>query len=105
MDIRKFLPSERRACEELDEYVENSESDKGVFDPMADELPDTLPAPRPSEVQSTKSAKKKAYKLKVTYRCQWESKYPWVHCSDTRNGMFCHLCQAYDKPPATARGA
>ena len=103
MDIRKFLnlPSKRKACE--DEYVENSKSDNGEFDP--DELPDMVPAPKPSELRSTKAAKKKAYKLKLTYKCQWESKHPWVHCSNTQNGMFCRLCQAYCKPPGTARGA
>ena len=68
MDIRKYLPvcSKLKACENED--VENSESDNGEFDPY--ELPDTVLVLKPSEVQSTKAAKKKAYKLKLTYRCQ-----------------------------------
>ena len=53
----------------------------------------------------SKSEKKKAYKAKLSYRKQWESKYPWVYCTDIAQGMFCKLCQQKVNPPATARGA
>ena len=54
---------------------------------------------------TTKALKKKVYKPKLTYRCQWESKYPWVYCEDPEKGMFCQICQKFGKPSATARGA
>lgn len=54
---------------------------------------------------SNKAIKKKAYKARLSYRSQWESKHPWVYCNDVKNGMFCKLCQKFGKPPATARGA
>ena len=54
---------------------------------------------------TTKAAKKKVYKSKLTYRHQWKSKYPWVHYDETEKGMFCQLCQEFGKPPANARGA
>ena len=53
----------------------------------------------------TAKALKKVYKSKLTYCCQWESKYPWVYCEDPEKGMFCQICQKFGKPPATARGA
>ena len=56
-------------------------------------------------VNLTAKALKKVYKPKLTYRCQWESKYPWVYCEDPEKGMFCQICQKFGKPPATARGA
>ena len=64
-----------------------------------------VPVLEPSEVQSTKAAKKKTYKLKLTYKCQWESKYSWVYCSDTKSSMFCLLCRAYDNLAGTFLGA
>ena len=42
--------------------------------------------------------------MNLTYRCQWETKHPWVHCSDTKHGMFCHLFQPCGNPPVTAHG-
>ena len=54
---------------------------------------------------STSEKKKILYKLKLTYRQQWESKYPWVYCEDPKKGMFCHICQKFGKPPDTAHGA
>ena len=54
---------------------------------------------------TAKALKKNVYKSKLTYRCQWESKYPWVYCEDPENGMFCQIFQKFGKPPATARGA
>lgn len=52
-----------------------------------------------------KSAKKKIYKANLTYKQQWESKYPWVFCNDVKEGMFCKLCQKYGNPPGNACGA
>ena len=45
------------------------------------------------------------YKSRLTYRKEWEQKYPWVYCNDVKEGMFCKLCQKRGNPPSTARGA
>ena len=58
-----------------------------------------------NSVTMTKAAKKKVYKSKLSYRHQWESKYPWVYCNDIKVGMFCQLCQKFGRPPANAFGA
>lgn len=98
MDIRKYLP-----CKRPSEDQGENKSDS--------ELPEEVHISKPSDLQcsqtesSTKAAKKKVYKSKLTYRRQWESTYPWVHCSDPEKGMFCYICQKYGKPPANARGA
>ena len=80
MDIRKFLPSKRRVCEDQDDNSE-SESDSGMVE--HEEMPDIATTSKSSKALSVKAAQKKAYKSKLTYRCQWESKYPWVYCNDT----------------------
>ena len=41
----------------------------------------------------SKGEKKRAYKARLSYKSQWEQKYPWVYCSDVKQGMFCKLCQ------------
>ena len=96
MDIRKFLPQKRPR--EADSET-NSDG----------EVPDITSQPSDSQCTGcTKAAKKKAYKARLTYKSHWESKYPWVHCSDAEEGMFCSLCQKHGKPPAngawTSRG-
>ena len=54
---------------------------------------------------SSKSAKSKVnYRSRLSYRKEWEKLYPWVYCNTPEAGMFCHICQKFGKPPATARG-
>ena len=53
----------------------------------------------------SKAQQKKVYKARLTYRKEWEEKYPWVYCNDPQEGMFCKLCQKRGNPPPTARGA
>ena len=50
------------------------------------------------------SEKKEYYKGRLSYRKEWEQTYPWVHCTDPKEGMFCSLYQKLGKPSATARG-
>ena len=67
---------------------------------------DTTPSGGCSSVSlATKALKKKGYKLKLSYRKQWEHKYPWVYCENPEKGMFCKLCQEFGRPSAQARGA
>ena len=53
----------------------------------------------------TASEKKKIYKARLSYKREWEKKYPWVTCRDPSEGMFCATCQKWGKPPAGSRGA
>ena len=53
----------------------------------------------------SKAQQKKVYKARLTYRKEWEEKYPWVYCNDPQEGMFCKLCQKRGNSPPTARGA
>ncbi len=55
--------------------------------------------------QLTVSEKRKLYKAKLSYKKEWEKKYPWVFCDDPSKGMFCTTCQKWGKPPAGSRGA
>ena len=89
MDIRKYLPKKRPS-----EVLDDSSSDGDGDVPTTPQYPACL-----------KAAKKKIYKSKLSYRHQWEAKYPWVHCEDRQKGMFCRLCQEHGKPPANTRGA
>ena len=56
-------------------------------------------------IDVTASQKKKLYKAKLSYKKDWETKYPWVYCNDAREGMFCGTCKRWGKPPAGSRGA
>ena len=55
--------------------------------------------------QLTVSEKRKLYKVKLSYKKEWEKKYPWVFCDDPSKGMFCTTCQKWNKPPAGSQGA
>ena len=53
----------------------------------------------------SKAQKRKLYKARLSYKKEWEQKYPWVYCDDPKQGMFCKLCQKRGNAPSTARGA
>ena len=46
------------------------------------------------------SDKKKIYKSQLSYKPEWEKKYPWVFCTNPKEGMFCRTCQKWGTPPA-----
>ena len=108
MDIRKYFS--KIPCEELEAdeaSLPGNLEGESSWDLEDDPIMDIEDAPQhggPGK-SSTKAAKKKAYKSKLTHRRQWETKYPWVYCDDVEKGMFCRLCQEHGKPPANARGA
>ena len=53
----------------------------------------------------TPCEKKRIYKAKLSYKKEWEKKYPWVTCKDPSDGMFCETCLKWGNPPAGSRGA
>ena len=53
----------------------------------------------------SKAQKRKLYKARLSYKKEWEQKYPWVYCDDPKQDMFCKLCQKRGNAPSTARGA
>ena len=48
---------------------------------------------------------KKLYKAKLRYKKEWEVHYPWLHCTDPNDGMFCNSCQKYGNASAGSKGA
>ena len=106
MDIRKYF-SRKRALDQPPDYSDE-ESDHGKGIPSIDSSTLELSSAENSQLSSSssipaehassghsmsKSEKKKAYKAKLSYKKQWEIKYPWVYCTDVTQGMFCKLCQ------------
>ena len=47
----------------------------------------------------------KQYKAKLSYKREWENKYPWVTCKDASIGMFCTICKKWGLPTSGSRGA
>jgi len=62
MDIRKFLPSKRRVCEDQDDNSE-SESDSGMVE--HEEMPDIATTSKSSKALSVKAAQKKGLQIKA----------------------------------------
>ena len=53
----------------------------------------------------SKAQKRKLYKARLSYKKEWEQKYPWLYCDDPKQGKFCKLFQKQGNAPSTARGA
>lgn len=99
MDIRSFI-SKKRATEpdsdneqemtEVDEELSSEEQSSEEIEPES-----TEPQPVITNCQKKRrlsmSENKKAYKARLTYKKEWEKKYPWVTCDDPSNGMFCKV--------------
>ena len=64
----------------------------------------TIP-PHSKKQHPSASEKRKLYKAKLSYKREWEKKYPWVSCKDASKGMFCTICQKWGHPTAGSRGA
>lgn len=108
MDIRNYFSRKRDLCSD------SSSDDPVDLEPDPSEV--DLPTTGISELSSSsvtlkpaaamsKGERKKVYKANLSYKKQWEQKYPWVYCTDVKQGMFCKLCQQRGNPPSTARGA
>lgn len=103
MDLRKFFsknlvtgssnieeeanPSTSMACA--------TESCEDGFDKTDESL-----QPHKKKPRLTPCEKKKVYKSQLSYKPEWEKKYPWVFCTDPKEGMFCRTCQKWGAPPA-----
>ncbi len=68
-------------------------------------LPEEIPPPAKKRKCLSSSDKKQQYISRLSFRTEWQSKYPWVTCTDSNKGMFCSLCLKWGKPPAGSRGA
>ncbi len=68
-------------------------------------LPQEIPPPAKKRKCLSSSDKKQQYISRLSFRTEWQSKYPWVTCTDSNKGMFCSLCLKWGKPPAGVRGA
>ena len=63
------------------------------------------PPPHSKKQQLSSSEKIRQYKAKLSYKREWEKKYPWVTCQDASKGMFCTVCTKWGHPSAGSRGA
>ena len=103
MDLRNFFTRKRvRAGSSRD-----SEDDEDVVPTTLTSDALTSTNSEASVVRSvcSKAQKRNLYKARLSYKKDWEQKYPWVYCDDPKQGMFCKLCQKRGNVPSTARGA
>ena len=96
MDIRRFVTVKRKHTPSSDSSDEEASQSQPTLTAT------TSPA---VEVGPSKSQKKKIYKSRLSYKREWEQKYPWLSCTNVEEGMFCTFCQKSGKSPVTARGA
>ena len=106
MDMRKFVIQRRKH-----ESNDSSSEDEGSLTQV------TVSQSQPKATSSQavdkdvgtadlqKSQRKRIYKSRLSYRKEWEQKYPWVSCTNVEEGMFCTFCQKSGNSPVTARGA
>ena len=99
MSILSFF-SRKRTSGDLSESSTDQEASI-----TSSQTPEHYQEPQRKKQHITASEKKKAYKGKLSFRKEWEKKYPWVTCKDPGDGMFCSVCQKWGKPPAGSRGA
>ena len=85
MDLRNYFSRKRSRNEESCDQEELAKVDSASKGQALDD------APEEASVKS-KAQQKKVYKARLTYRKEWEEKYPWVYCNDPQEGMFCKLC-------------
>ena len=119
MDIRRFISQKRPyedtpcemnidkgASEELSQVSSGSHSPSSSQSPGIATSHDLLPIPPHSKIHKlSPSELRKRYKAQLSYKREWENKYPWVTCRDASIGMFCTICQKWGLPTAGSRGA
>ena len=118
MDVRQYFPPKRTreteaevdktSAEDISQATGESSS-KSCSQTQGDAAStshDLLSVPPHSKRQHlSASEKRKQYKAKLSYKREWEAKYPWVSCEDVNKGMFCTICQKWGKPTPGSRGA
>lgn len=66
---------------------------------------DLLPVPPHSKKRHlSANEKRKQYKAKLSYKTEWEAKYPWVSCKDASKGTFCTICLKRGNTTPGSRG-
>jgi len=116
MDIRKYFRSQSQASTSDHELVTQSKNDgnsdteatqadanlttDGIF-----EISSTSCPPKAKKQKVSASEKRRQYDARLSYKKEWENKYPWVLCTDSDKGMFCKICQKWGQPSAGSRGA
>lgn len=102
MDLRNFLTRKRVHVEPSGE---SDDEEDVVQTTSSGDLPPTNPQPSVGGSVRSKAQQRKVYKARLSYKKEWQQKYPWVYCNDPKQGMLCKLCQQRGNPPSTARGA
>ena len=103
MDLRNFFTRKRvhagssRDSEEDEDVVPTTST--------SDALTSTNSEASVGRSVCSKAQKRKLYKARLSYKKEWEQKYPWVYCDDPKQGMFYKLCQKRGNAPSTARFA
>jgi len=114
MDIRAFFLQKSLNSEHATTESRTSSTDQegaGNDEPCcsqqvpSDEEQDKELEPPPQKKRKSllASEKKKIYKAKLSYKKEWETKYPWIICKDPNEGMFCGICKKWGSPGS--RGA
>ena len=106
MDIRDFFSHKRNNTSEPDFRTDLEALDDAPYLPTCtDEVEEQHHMPQQKKQHLTAGERKKMYKSKLTFKKEWEKKYPWVTCTDASKGMFCRTCQKWGSPSAGSRGA
>lgn len=98
MDIRKYFSQASTSDLDLDE----TQPDTNL---TTDETIATSCPPQAKKQKQSASEKRRQYVARLSYKREWEKKYPWVSCTDSNKGMFCTVCQKWGHPSAGSRGA
>ena len=87
----------------------NSSEDPSQQSSEVSSLPSSSGEPPPphskKQQQLSSSEKRRQYKAMLSYKREWEKKYPSVTCQDASKGMFCTVCMKWGHPSAGSRGA
>ena len=104
MSLKSYFPLKRKSDGPEDS---SDQATQQHADSSSSTQSDTAEEPRRKKqhVDITASEKKKLYKAKLSYKKDWEERYPWLSCNDPSKGMFCSTCLKWGKPPAGSRGA
>ena len=107
MDLRKFFFSSQSASElSLPQECRESDSEtQHICGSVATSSSPESSCPQAKKCKPWASEKRRAYVARLSYKREWEKKYPWVFCYDSSKGMFCNIYQKWGQPSAGSRGA
>ena len=99
MDLRDFFSCKRTGTSELDSATDQEPSGD------ANSLSSLTQATCVKKQHLTTTERRNIYKSKLSFKMEWENKYPWVTCTDPSECMFCGTCEKWGNPPAGSAGA